>query len=101
MKIEHVRAVQSLVEQREAAMLRAQRLTNEPLRLILGSGTTATELAFTTDKLVELRAAACLATEAEINDLGHRLRSYGVALPGDETPTEDPPPSGSPAAMAC
>jgi len=98
MKIEHLAAIKSLAEQRDAAVSRWKRLKEEPLRLVLGKGSGELEVLLTEKMQVTIRGAALVSVWAEITDLEHRLRSYGVTLPGDPPP--DTPPDAAPPAAA-
>lgn len=98
MKIEHLTVIKSLAEQRDAAVSRWKRLQQEPLRLVLGKGSGEIEVVLTKKMEVTVRGAALASVWGEITDLEHRLRSYGVTLPGDPPP--DTPPDAQPPAAA-
>lgn len=80
MKLDDIEAIRALSEKRNNAVQRATRLAKEPLRLVLGTGGTATELVFSTGTLAELREKATRATHAEIEELNGKLRALGVEI---------------------
>jgi len=79
-KLDDIETICVLAEKRNNAAQRASRLAKEPLRLVLGSGGTATELLFSTGTLAGLREKATEATRAEIEELDEKLRELGVEV---------------------
>ena len=80
MKLDDIETIRALSEKRSNAVLRITQLAKEPLRLVLGSGGTATELVFSTGTLAGLREKATEATQSEIEELDEKLRALGVEI---------------------
>lgn len=80
MKLESLKAIQTLSAVRDMALLRQKRLAEEPLRLVLGKGSGELEVVLTATMLSAITTAAIEAVRLEIEDLDTKLRALGVDL---------------------